>query len=203
MMITQEFWTIGAAAELRTNIKGSWFISYCMRTPTVAEAMAFIQSIRAKHADATHNCWAYRISPNEYRFSDDGEPGGTAGQPILQTLIGANLTQVSVVVTRYYGGVKLGAGGLVRAYGGGAAAVLKSTEIVLIRPTKLLELTVAFAEQHSLYHFLGNYPDVTISSTEYIATGLKVVVQIYLSDETDFIPKLRDSLRGRVEVINN
>lgn len=202
-MITQEFWTIGAAAELRTNIKGSWFISYCMRTPTVAEAMAFIQSIRAKHADATHNCWAYRISPNEYRFSDDGEPGGTAGQPILQTLIGANLTQVSVVVTRYYGGVKLGAGGLVRAYGGGAAAVLKSTEIVLIRPTKLLELTVAFAEQHNLYHFLGNYPDVTISSTEYIATGLKVVVQIYLSDETDFIPKLRDSLRGRVEVINN
>src|SRR5215467_2005904 len=113
---TRNFLTIAQNAISRADIKGSEFISRCARVANAAEAMAFIESVRREHPDATHNCWAYRISPNEYRFSDDGEPGGTAGQPIQQAVAAMNLEEVCVVVTRYYGGVKLGAGGLARAY---------------------------------------------------------------------------------------
>src|ERR1044071_1145075 len=105
----REFLTVGEAAETHTTIKGSLFISRCTRALTAQAALAFVQSVRAQHPDATHNCWAYRIDTNEYRFNDDGEPGGTAGQPIFQAIVGMNLEQIVVVVTRYYGGVKLGA----------------------------------------------------------------------------------------------
>ncbi|CAI5514311.1 unnamed protein product, partial [Closterium sp. Naga37s-1] len=82
-----------------------------------------------KDPSASHNCWAYKISP-AYRFNDDGEPGGTAGRPILAAIEGAGVDGVMVMVTRYYGGVKLGTGGLVRAYGGAAAGALREATLV-------------------------------------------------------------------------
>lgn len=102
--------------------KKSRFITYLCHVTTEEEATAFIDSIRKKHSDATHNCIAYRIyDPRIERFSDDGEPSGTAGMPMLEVLKKEDIYDVCCVVTRYFGGVLLGAGGLVRAYAKGAA----------------------------------------------------------------------------------
>ncbi len=122
--------TLTAPCTYQEDIKKSRFVAYAAPVSGVDEAMQFF----ARHSDpeATHNCWAYRIG-QEYRFNDDGEPGGTAGRPILQAIEGQDMDRVAVLVVRWYGGIKLGAGGLVRAYGGCAANCLRlgeRTEIV-------------------------------------------------------------------------
>ena len=111
-----------AAAPFQTEIiiRRSRFLTHCAHTPGMEAARAFVEQIRTKHADATHNCWAYIIKDGAVRFSDDGEPGGTAGMPMLQVLQREGLYNVVCVVTRYFGGILLGAGGLVRAYTKGA-----------------------------------------------------------------------------------
>lgn len=199
-MSEREFLTINKNTETSTNIKGSIFISRCSRVSRVEEAMDYIKSIRAKHLDATHNCWAYRISSNEYRFNDDGEPSGTAGQPIFQALLGANLEEVCVVVTRYYGGIKLGAGGLARAYGGGASTVLKEAQTLLVKPKVTFLMEAPFSEQNSLFHFLQTHPEIT-SSVSYTNTGIEVEASLYLSDRNKIVELLKNSLRGRVHII--
>lgn len=107
------------------EIKKSRFLAIAAPVSSGEQAMAFLREV----ADpaATHNCWAYRVGP-DYRFNDDGEPGGTAGRPILQAIDGQQVDRVAVAVTRWYGGIKLGAGGLVRAYGGTAAECLRRAE---------------------------------------------------------------------------
>ncbi|MBO9357501.1 DUF1949 domain-containing protein [Bordetella petrii] len=114
--------TLSGPCAYHEDIKKSRFQVYAAPVASVDEAMAFF----AAHSDpaATHNCWAYRIG-QAYRFHDDGEPGGTAGRPILQAIEGQGLDRVAVLVVRWFGGVKLGAGGLVRAYGGCAAQCLR------------------------------------------------------------------------------
>lgn len=109
------------AVSYEETIKKSLFIVHASPVGSVDEALRFIEE--HSKADATHNCWAFRIG-EEYRFNDDGEPGGTAGRPILAAIEGRDLTNIVVLVIRYYGGIKLGTGGLVRAYGGTAAKCL-------------------------------------------------------------------------------
>lgn len=122
--------TLTGPCSYQEDIKKSRFAAYAAPVATVDDAMHFFAA--QGDPEATHNCWAYRIG-QEYRFNDDGEPGGTAGRPILQAIEGQDMDRVAVLVVRWYGGVKLGAGGLVRAYGGCAANCLRlgdRTEIV-------------------------------------------------------------------------
>ena len=114
-------------------INKSRFIGYAAPCETEAEALAFLQSIRTKHKDATHNCYAYIIGQNAgiMRYSDDGEPGGTAGLPMMEVLKHQGVVNCCCVVTRYFGGVLLGAGGLVRAYTQGAVVALKAAQVVV------------------------------------------------------------------------
>ena len=130
--------TLAALCTHEEDIKKSRFLAYAGPVASVAEAMALF----ARHGDpaATHNCWAYRIG-NEYRFNDDGEPGGTAGQPILRAIDGQGFDRVAVLVVRWYGGIKLGAGGLVRAYGGCAANCLRLGERVELIDTAVANIT--------------------------------------------------------------
>ena len=115
------------------EIKKSRFLTYIAHTENREQAKAFIQTIRNKHPDARHHCWAFIASRPEdsqqWGFSDDGEPGGTAGKPILMQLQGSDLGEICAVVVRYSGGIKLGTGGLVRAYGGGVRGALEALEI--------------------------------------------------------------------------
>lgn len=123
----------------------SRFITSVARVETVAEAEAFLAKIRAEFPDATHNCAAYRIKdPLVERFFDDGEPGGTAGMPMLDVLKKQELFDVAVVVTRYFGGILLGAGGLVRAYSKGAADGVKEAGTALMEQGVRLILTCGY-----------------------------------------------------------
>lgn len=106
------------------KVRGSRFVASVERAADGAAAMAFVEALREEYRDATHNCFAWRVAGDEARSSDDGEPSGTAGRPILQEIDGRGLERVVVVVTRYFGGTKLGTGGLIRAYGEAAGAVL-------------------------------------------------------------------------------
>ena len=153
-----------------------------------------LAELRAEYPDATHHCWAYRIG-DLYRFNDDGEPGGTAGAPILRAIEGQGLQHVMVVVVRYFGGVKLGTGGLVRAYGGAAAEVLRTAQLLTVRPRLGLRVSVGFAEQGALYHLLDSW-DILRGPEEYTAQGLTLPLQVYPEDEAAFITALEDATRG-------
>lgn len=116
--MSDSYKTVRAYAAAEMIEKKSRFIGHCRPVATEAEAVAFINAVRAEHREATHNVYAYIVRENNVmRYSDDGEPAGTAGLPVLDVLRKEGLTDVAVVVTRYFGGVLLGAGGLVRAYG--------------------------------------------------------------------------------------
>lgn len=124
--------TVKTTAEDRFEEKKSLFIGYIKRVTTEEEAKEFVASIKSKHKDATHNCWAYAVGEklNIQRYSDDGEPQGTAGIPILEVIKKNGITDCAIVVTRYFGGILLGAGGLTRAYTKGAAIAIKASGIV-------------------------------------------------------------------------
>ncbi|MGN1097769.1 MAG: YigZ family protein, partial [Clostridia bacterium] len=128
--------------------KKSRFIGYCCPVKTEDEALEFINAIKAKHREATHNVYAYIVRENNImRYSDDGEPGGTAGMPTLEVLRKEGLTDVAVVVTRYFGGVLLGAGGLVRAYGKSARLGVDAA----VRIEKLMCRIYSVKTDYSMY----------------------------------------------------
>jgi len=126
------YYTVKNEGENEIVIQKSRFIAHVKRTPTEEEAQAFIQAIKKKHASATHNCSAYLIGEQDLiqKANDDGEPSGTAGVPMLEVLKKRKLKDTTVVVTRYFGGIKLGAGGLIRAYGQSVSEGLNATGIV-------------------------------------------------------------------------
>ena len=135
--------TLSSEASLQQDVRRSRFLARAAPVESVDAAHAFFA--RVDEADATHNCWAYRIGAS-YRFNDDGEPGGTAGRPILQAIEGQGCDRVAVVVTRWYGGIKLGTGGLARAYGGTAAECLRLAERVAIVAMARLGFVCDFSE---------------------------------------------------------
>jgi uncharacterized YigZ family protein len=130
--LLSQYYTVKPYGENEITIERSRFIAQISRAETEEEAQEFIQSIKKKHWNATHNCSAYMIGENNQiqKANDDGEPSGTAGVPILEVLKKKNLKDTVVVITRYYGGIKLGAGGLIRAYGKATSEGLNATGIV-------------------------------------------------------------------------
>lgn len=168
--------TIRDFGEDRFVEKKSEFIGYAKRCESEEEAKAFVQEIKDMHKQATHNCWAYIIGEkmNIQRYSDDGEPQGTAGIPILEVLKKSNVTDCAIVVTRYYGGILLGAGGLTRAYTKGASIALKSGG--LVEKVKGLNLIIKLD-----YDLLGKVQYTCIQNNWYIENTEytdKVVVNI-------------------------
>ena len=128
-------------SEAEYTVNRSRFIGRCFPVDSEEAALCLLGDIRKKHWDATHNCFAYRIGDNAAaRFSDDGEPGGTAGKPIMDVLTGRGLTNVLCVVTRYFGGILLGAGGLVRAYSKSAADAVTKAGVVSYLPGTILDI---------------------------------------------------------------
>lgn len=138
------------------DIKRSTFISYIARTETEDDAKKFINTIKEKHRDATHNCSAYIIGENALiqRADDDGEPQGTAGIPILEVLKREELYNTTVVVTRYFGGIKLGAGGLIRAYSSGAAEAVKASGKVYLVPMIPAKVLLDYTFTNRFEYFL-------------------------------------------------
>lgn len=148
----QRYLTVRPEGETEIEINRSRFISYVKRVETQEEAVAFIQEIKKKHWDATHNCSAYIVGENDQfqKMDDDGEPSGTAGKPILEVIKKKGLKDTAIVVTRYFGGIKLGAGGLIRAYGKSASAGVRAAGVV----ERILTREHHF---HSIIHFWGKW----------------------------------------------
>lgn len=188
-----DFVTLAAASEHRQEVKGSSFLAYAARAQTSEAAFEFLRGLAARHPDATHLCWAYRIG-DQYRFSDAGEPGGTAGQPIYRAIEGQGLDQVVVGVIRYFGGTKLGAGGLVRAYGGVAAEALRKAEKRQESPQQEVVVQVPFEQVGSLYHVLDTL-GVAQREERYDEHGLHVRVRIARSNVARLESLLRDATR--------
>ncbi|MBD0843674.1 YigZ family protein [Streptomyces sp. TRM68416] len=139
-----EYRTVAHAGVHETEVNRSRFLCALAPAATEQEAQDFIAGIRKEHADATHNCYAYVVGADAaiQKASDDGEPGGTAGVPMLQMLLRREMRYVVAVVTRYYGGVKLGAGGLIRAYGGAVGEALDTLGTITRRRFRLATVTV-------------------------------------------------------------
>jgi uncharacterized YigZ family protein len=139
-----EYRTVARAGVHETEINRSRFLCALAPAATEQEAQAFVAGRRKEHADASHNCWAYVIGADAavQKAGDDGEPGGTAGAPMLQMLLRRDMRYVVAVVTRYYGGVKLGAGGLIRAYGGAVGEALDDLGTLTRRRFRLATVTV-------------------------------------------------------------
>lgn len=139
-----EYRTVAHAGVHETEVNPSRFLCALAPAATEQEAQDFIAAVRKEHADATHNCFAYVIGADAaiQKASDDGEPGGTAGVPMLQMLLRRDMRYAVAVVTRYYGGVKLGAGGLIRAYGGAVGEALDTLGTITRRRFRLATITV-------------------------------------------------------------
>ncbi len=144
--MTRSYKTVKEKAETLTLVQRSRFIGRCFPVKDEGEALSFLAEIRKQNWDASHHCYAYRIGDTGSiaRFSDDGEPGGTAGRPIMDVLTGKELVNTLIVVTRYFGGILLGAGGLVRAYSRSAADACRMSGIVEMCAGKLLELGIDY-----------------------------------------------------------
>lgn len=168
-----------AMAVFEEEIKKSVFITYLARTSSIDEAKAFVAEIKAKHSDARHNCWGFVAGRPEdsmkWGFSDDGEPSGTAGKPILAQLSGCGIGEITAVVTRYSGGIKLGTGGLVKAYGGGVQQALKLIEteekritahVILHCDYNLVSLVETLLHQYEGQQVSADYSDKVVMTLE-------------------------------------
>ncbi len=147
-------------------------------------------------ADAGHNCWAFRCGAIS-RFSDDGEPGGTAGRPILQAIEGQGLDRVAVVVSRWFGGILLGSGGLVRAYGGTAAACLRASRRRPLVAMSQLAMTCGFADEPRVRARLAAVPGATIAHAGFTAGGVSLAIVLPQDEITSFVAFVADLTRGQ------
>lgn len=162
----KEYVTISAPAEDSFVERKSEFIGFVAPAQTEEEALRFLEQIRTKHRDATHNCYAYVLKNGVKRCSDDGEPQGTAGVPILDVLEREGLTDLIAVVTRYFGGILLGTGGLVRAYGHGAKLAVDAAQRKVMSPAVRLEVQMDYNQYGKLNNLLPNYT-VIMEDTEF------------------------------------
>lgn len=169
-----------APFEVETEVKKSRFIAVGTPVTSESEMRAFIESQRKRYPSANHHCSAYVIgSPNRARAAgsdDDGEPSGTAGKPMLNVLMGQNVGDCCVVVTRFFGGIKLGAGGLVRAYGSAVKELVAQWPLELREPMAGIELAFAYDQQGWIDSLLGRYGAAVVAS-DY---GVGVVLQLML-----------------------
>ena len=187
--------TIKKPVQIEINIKKSQFICSLYPTKNKAESKEIIHELNQKYNDATHNCTAYIVGDGE-GFDDDGEPGGTAGKPMINVLRKNELHNITAIVTRYFGGIKLGAGGLVRAYSKSVMEAVGQAEIVEI-------------EEYDVYKLTFEYSDIKLVDTEVRNNQLEAIDKEY-SDKVSYqvvskdnrnIEKIFEKYSGKISVI--
>ena len=193
-----EYTSVVGESVTEKVIEKSRFLTFVGHTEGEAEAKDFLARVRALHPLATHVCYGYIADKvgNEQRFSDDGEPQGTAGMPILGVLKAQKLFETTVAVVRYFGGIKLGAGGLTRAYAGSAAEGCAAAEKKTYTTGVELILEVDYAEVNAAMRFLEG--EIVLAREFGANTAFTVMVRE--TDSSDFIARARDFLNGRVKI---
>ncbi|HIF9058582.1 YigZ family protein [Photobacterium damselae] len=202
-MNSEPYWVPADTVVFEEEIKKSRFITYLAHTPNIEAAKAFVNHIKEKHHDARHNCWAFvagrPTDSMKWGFSDDGEPSGTAGKPILAQLTGSNVGEITAVVTRYYGGIRLGTGGLVKAYGGGVQQALAQ----LITQEKVMTAIVTLCcdyNQVSLVESLLNEHSGVQLTADY-QTQVSMALELDQREVSAFCAKLVNRSGGRIQPV--
>lgn len=195
-----EFRTIKEDGQVQEEIKKSRFICHIKRVTTENEARNFIQAVKKEHYKATHNCSAFILGERSEmkRSSDDGEPSGTAGVPMLGVLENQQLTNVCAVVTRYFGGIKLGAGGLIRAYSSNVALAIKEIGIVHIKEQLGLRIALSYSQYQELPNFLkaNHLQEQDTSFTEQVQT----TIFVDKDDKDSIIEELIELFNGKIDI---
>jgi len=183
--MTRDYPVPSGYLERETEVKKSRFIARIFPVVSRDEAKGFVEQAHKDHPDARHVCWAYQIgrpgSAAEAAMNDDGEPSGTAGKPILSVIQHKDMGDVLVLVIRYFGGTKLGAGGLVRAYAGAAESVLSGVGRVIQKPLEIVYVVMGFADEQPLRHWCESH-DGLVVDIEYgapVTATVEVAVEEY------------------------
>lgn len=192
------FLTVAKTVECEIKEKGSRFIGHLHHCATVERAEEIITAYRKTYFDATHNCYGWLIGDDLFRYSDDGEPSGTAGKPIFQVLEGSGMKQLLCVVTRYYGGTKLGTGGLIRAYSGAAQLCLESANKKTVVIKKRFGLKHSYNDTSAVMHLIDKF-SATVLSSEY-GDGVHLQIEIRQSGIELFKEKLIEATAGAVKI---
>lgn len=191
--------TVARLGTVEESIRHSRFLGYADRVESAEECDALVAELRSAHPNAAHHCWAYRIG-DEMRFSDDGEPGGTAGRPMLEVLLKRDLDRVAVAVVRYFGGTRLGAGGLARAYGGTAAKALDQAGEFLVEDEAVLLVHVPFQSVDTVHRLLADTRGADSDAGEFDTLGWRFRLQLPLAEADDFRRRLVELTRGAATV---
>lgn len=185
-----KFKTIKKEVHTKFTEKGSKFMGHAYPVTSADEAEMILKEIRKSYYDATHNCYAWRVGTEKdklFRYSDDGEPSGTAGKPIFDMLDKYEVTNLLVVVTRYFGGTKLGTGGLVRAYSQSADITLSEAQIITQEVGTMVQITCTYEEHPLIMRILNTYPVIRLNQE--FTESVRISVEI---DETHLSGLERD-----------
>lgn len=197
----EDYKTVLVPDETEIEIKKSRFINMVFHIETEEEADAILAEIRKKHYKATHVCWAYVLNtnPRRQKASDDGEPSGTAGKPILEVIDHRELRDVLLVVIRYFGGVKLGTGGLIRAYGGGASDVLNHCTVIKKQFSDQLQVVVSYSSYGGLSNGLMERQVIPVN--EDFGENVTLFFQIPVAETSEFLAWIEDKTNGTAQII--
>ena len=200
-MALKSYKTIKQSAQDEFIINKSRFIGYASPCQTEEEALAFLKLIRDRHRDATHNCYAYVIGENAgiMRYSDDGEPGGTAGLPMMEVIKKRGVVNCCVVVTRYFGGILLGAGGLVRAYSQGCAVALDAAQVSVMELTQRYLFDVPYPMWDKFNYVLQSLP-VILENTDFQAS-VEATIIVREKDASSFLKSITTLMDGREDYL--
>ncbi len=190
--------TVQTASETEYVVNRSRFIGRCFPVSDEAEALQILERIRKQHWDATHNCFAYRLRSGAARYSDDGEPQGTAGLPMMEVLKKRDLYDVLVVSTRYFGGILLGAGGLVRAYTRSASDAVDAAGLVSMEPCTTFSASVPYAYRNAAWSVFERFG--AIEHADYGADIL-CTFRCRTAEADAFLKALSDRTEGRIEAV--
>lgn len=173
--------TIKKKAVVEQTIKKSKFIGIAMPSNSREEALTFVEGLKGEYKDASHIVYAYRFGPEreEFYFTDNGEPSGSAGKPVFTAITGANVFNCVAAVVRYFGGIKLGVGGLIRAYFSTAKAAIESAEIIEVTPTKLLTIEFPYEASRLVMYYVHEF------SAEVVETRYEEIVKMKLRISED------------------
>jgi len=191
--------TVARVAEAELVVKKSRFIGHIAPAQSPEAAMEFIAMVKARHCDASHNVWAYSLRDGQRRCSDDGEPQGTAGLPVLDTLLKREIVDCVMVITRYFGGTLLGTGGLTRTYGQAASAAIEATGVVTMTPCKVLRVSCGYDFYGALQRLIPVF-DGTVLDTQF-AGETTVTLRLRAEEAERFSAQVKEKSNGRVQTI--
>lgn len=189
------------AGPVEIKEKGSRFISYCFHVKTKDDIDNILKTLKKEHYDSTHICYGYILGEGEiklFRYSDDGEPSGTAGLPIYNEILRKELFNVLVTIVRYYGGTKLGTGGLTRAYGGSAREVLEKAAIATVEIKKTVTVEASFDLTGLVMNHISHFSGIEIISNSYNEKGILLEIFIPIGTVEKFKDDLIEKSGGKI-----